>query len=336
MKKYYDFGRIISLNNEDDFDPFAIPYERAERAIGSFDLCDFDLNTLTLAAAAYICLSNSAECGNDFSLFSQLGFIVHPDFGNAAVHSAKLFVDDIPFGKTCIPDSGCFTVYREIEVALRTVFVAFFGSEKKVEQRLNSQKEYEDIQYGIEGFIDAVGESAYHNDPFFAFAVCVYAMKRDSLSRKEAVSYVYNHLPYTDFAPKNCYDEIRDAILLVDSILDVRFFSITRPYIIIWYVFGALAEYYEKLYEEGLEHDNCDCNWSGFDELDELINDETTDDDDPVFDDVFDFSDEDDEETDEDDAGFDEVFDFSGNDEEEEDALAFEDVFELRDEEETA
>ncbi len=334
MNNKYDFGRAFS-DFDEDFDPFAIPYERA---VNCFDVNDefLDMNTFVLAAVAGICLENSGEAGNDYCLFSQLSLLLHPDRPAAyyALHYARMFVNRLP-GKDDLEPDICETVYQDIEAALQEILAKVCGSEKELE-KLFDRRDYDEILYNIDEFLGEECVTDYLNDPFFALAVAIYTSLSLNAKRIDAVSLMYEHLPYTDFAPQNCFDVIGDAILLVDKI-GVR--SLQSKYsftVLLWYIFKALNEYYEKMLENEWEFEKCDADWSVFDDIPELGNDEAADEDDPGFDEVFDFSDEDDEETDEDDAGFDEVFDFSGNDEEEEDVLAFEDVFELRDEEETA
>jgi hypothetical protein len=366
MNNKYDFGRAFS-DFDEDFDPFAIP----ERAVNCFDDDDefLDMNTFVLAAVACICLENSDEAGNDYCIFSQLSLLLHPDrsAANYALHYARMLVNRLPV-MSGFESGTCITVYQELEAALRRILAKVCGSEKKLE-KLFDRHDYDDILYYTDEFLGEECEAAYPNDPFFAFSVALYTSLSLNAKRDDAVSFMYEHLPYLDTAPQNCFDVICDAIRLGDKI-DVRAFQSKHSFTaLIWFIFKALTEYYEKMFENEWEFEKYSADWSALDDIPGSGDDEAADEEDDLdeafdfsdddddeeddfdeafdfsdddddeeddLDEVFDFSDEDDEETDEDDAGFDEVFDFSGDDEEEEDALAFEDVFELRDEEETA
>lgn len=123
MNNKYDFGRAFS-DFDEDFDPFAIPYERA---VNCFDVNDefLDMNTFVLAAVASICLENSGEAGNDYCLFSQLSLLLHPDRPAAyyALHYARMFVNRLP-GKDDCKLSSC-TISHQPQKNAKTFKVIF-------------------------------------------------------------------------------------------------------------------------------------------------------------------------------------------------------------------
>ncbi|MBP8594765.1 MAG: hypothetical protein KBI35_10165 [Ruminococcus sp.] len=250
-------------------DPFTIPG-------WVFDL-SLDLSTFALALVAVVTSEASDEPGKDYSLFSQLCPLLHPDRSVAdhALHNARSFVKALPGRCDFKPDSR--NIYEELEYVLRRMLADSCNSEEEF-RKLFDRYDYDQILYDIDDFLGEECGSAYPDSPYFALAVALYTATSLHARCDDAVSFMYENLPYVDLAPEDCFDAISDAIKLIDKI-GVRALQIKHSFpVLIWYIFKALSDYCEKMLGNGWEFERCSADWSAFDDIPEPGEEEADDD----------------------------------------------------------
>lgn len=238
------------------YDPFTVTLsEAAELCSGAITDESLDIDTLVLASAAYVCLCTGDPNGKDIDLFNQISPILHPDIvvADYSAHHARIIGSKIMERLSDSIDDRR-TVYSDIEFVMRIIMIPLFDSEEELFRQLTNDTLNCEVRQDVNRFMDETHEMMYLDDPFFALAVCIYTSLRFNAVRAEAVSVLNQKFPYIALAPENAFDEIQDAINLVDAVLEHPLTKTKRSYIVMWHIIRALVEYYNALSESGWKY----------------------------------------------------------------------------------
>lgn len=276
MNEKCGFDSIITVEeNRDLFDELS---ELAETPCFPVDDEELDPEAFILAVAAYCCLEETPEM-MDIELFTDVSPLIHPDnaTANYAIHWARRYIH------AKIPLFTCKTIYGNIVKSLEDIALSFSGKESDFHNYFPNSMMLERFERVVSSFMTEYHKSKYYNNSFFAFAVSVYTSLRCNMTKKEAVSIMYQRIPTLDFAgcDRDWTNEevciIYDAILLVDNCLSDGFAKMFSPMTVIWHIILGLSRYYD-----------------GDDETEEADDEYVSDDDDDSDEDDLDFVDLDD------------------------------------------